>query len=701
MSTSREAGDDGTSPVGCRLPGRRSAATRILTVAAVYGDGFQADDLADLLGEPVGKILTDVGTLLDDEVLVVADGNLAFRDRRLLERCYAGTPEPIRRCLHRRIGVLLLDRGGAPGEAAEHLLAGSRPSSRSVLADLDRAVCELTVCAPDLAGSVALRTFELTDPDDPDWPTRAATAAEALGAAGHHAKADHLARTVIEGGRASGAANARLRLLIASIQLTRGDAVGALAELDAIPAAPALPAPLAARADVARLYGLMSAERVQPASELATEILAGSRACESEMALSAALAALARSAWGEGRPNHAVALARAATHRIERVERGELPGADPHLMLGVMLACLSRYDEAGPLLTAVVSMHATLGGPGPAVSLAHRSRLALRLGDVAEAAHRADGARRLVAGEPGSPDAPLVFATLAELALLRAQVEEAARLVAAFPLRPISRWPDVGWTCPTWVAARVAEARDGANHALELLADVYDDLSRAPSMLVEQPAAGAWLVRVALEGGAAREAAAVAAVAEQLAAQSDDAPGVDAAADHARGVLDRDIEALTRASHRYPDAWARASAHEDAADVLFEDGDVSRAGEQLRASLRQYDLSGAERDAGRLRARMRRHGIRTGGSPRRNDRAVTGWSSLTDAERRVARVIADGHTNRDAGELLFLSPHTVDYHLRSIYRKLDIRSRVELPRIVLEYEHPAAAAPDVGGVRRS
>jgi DNA-binding CsgD family transcriptional regulator len=59
-----------------------------------------------------------------------------------------------------------------------------------------------------------------------------------------------------------------------------------------------------------------------------------------------------------------------------------------------------------------------------------------------------------------------------------------------------------------------------------------------------------------------------------------------------------------------------------------------------------------------------------------------GWGRLTDAERAVAELVASGYTNREAGAKLFLSPHTVDYHLRHIFRKLDIDSRIQLARIV-------------------
>ena len=59
-----------------------------------------------------------------------------------------------------------------------------------------------------------------------------------------------------------------------------------------------------------------------------------------------------------------------------------------------------------------------------------------------------------------------------------------------------------------------------------------------------------------------------------------------------------------------------------------------------------------------------------------------GWPSLTPTERSVAAVVAEGTTNREAAARLFLSPHTVDYHLRQIFRKLGIGSRVELARLM-------------------
>ena len=55
---------------------------------------------------------------------------------------------------------------------------------------------------------------------------------------------------------------------------------------------------------------------------------------------------------------------------------------------------------------------------------------------------------------------------------------------------------------------------------------------------------------------------------------------------------------------------------------------------------------------------------------------------LTDAELRVALVVGDGATNREAADRLFLSIKTVDSHLQSIYRRLAIRSRSQLAGLV-------------------
>jgi DNA-binding CsgD family transcriptional regulator len=61
------------------------------------------------------------------------------------------------------------------------------------------------------------------------------------------------------------------------------------------------------------------------------------------------------------------------------------------------------------------------------------------------------------------------------------------------------------------------------------------------------------------------------------------------------------------------------------------------------------------------------------------------WRTLTDAELRIAELVAGGLTNRNIAEYLNLSPHTIDAHLKHIYTKLDIHSRVELTVLALQH----------------
>ena len=70
----------------------------------------------------------------------------------------------------------------------------------------------------------------------------------------------------------------------------------------------------------------------------------------------------------------------------------------------------------------------------------------------------------------------------------------------------------------------------------------------------------------------------------------------------------------------------------------------------------------------------------------RTDRATRprlGLAGLTDTERAIADLVAEGLTNRQIAERVFVSRHTVDFHLRSIFRKVDVTSRIDLTRRIV------------------
>jgi DNA-binding CsgD family transcriptional regulator len=104
----------------------------------------------------------------------------------------------------------------------------------------------------------------------------------------------------------------------------------------------------------------------------------------------------------------------------------------------------------------------------------------------------------------------------------------------------------------------------------------------------------------------------------------------------------------------------------------------SQARVQLRHAVELATICGAIE----LAARAERELLATGARPRRV--ALTGVDSLTPSERRVAEMAADGPTNREIAQALFITQRTVEVHLTSIYRKLAISSRSQLAAALTE-----------------
>jgi len=75
----------------------------------------------------------------------------------------------------------------------------------------------------------------------------------------------------------------------------------------------------------------------------------------------------------------------------------------------------------------------------------------------------------------------------------------------------------------------------------------------------------------------------------------------------------------------------------------------------------------------------------------RDREAIRSWASLTDIEQATARLVAEGLTNQRIADQLFISTHTVAFHLRQVFRRLGIKSRVDLARIALEHARPETA----------
>jgi RNA polymerase sigma factor (sigma-70 family) len=96
------------------------------------------------------------------------------------------------------------------------------------------------------------------------------------------------------------------------------------------------------------------------------------------------------------------------------------------------------------------------------------------------------------------------------------------------------------------------------------------------------------------------------------------------------------------------------------------------AREQLRPALEAFAGMGAEAFAHRAERELQATGERA------RKRTVDTLDQLTPQEAQVSRLAAQGHTNREIAAQLFISPSTVEYHLRKAFRKLGVRSRTQL-----------------------
>jgi DNA-binding CsgD family transcriptional regulator len=96
------------------------------------------------------------------------------------------------------------------------------------------------------------------------------------------------------------------------------------------------------------------------------------------------------------------------------------------------------------------------------------------------------------------------------------------------------------------------------------------------------------------------------------------------------------------------------------------------AREQLRTAYDLFSDFGMEAFAERARVELEATGEHARG------RTIDSLAHLTPQETQISRLVAQGNTNREIAAQLFISPSTVEYHLRKVFRKLGVKSRTQL-----------------------
>ncbi|TDC92018.1 LuxR family transcriptional regulator [Actinomadura sp. 7K507] len=667
------------------------AARRLLEVAAMLGPAFHPLVAADLLGVTPADLLPSLEAMLATGLLTTHEDALAFRHDVVRESVITDIPDPVRQALHVQIGRTLLEHGGRVKAAAAHLMAGAVPGVPEVLPSLDRASAEMLDTHPAVAAELIRRALDLTELADPQWFARTMTAMRTLVAAGDLVEAAELAEAALDH-CASGPSTAELLTALSLVLVPMGEAARASDTARAVLDMPDLPDEVRDRADLALLQADTGLPESAGVLDRAKAFVKAGDA-PGQGLLAGALVVLALNGWDKGELDDALGLARMGVRQASNdgVRDCRL---HPGLVLAALLVDVRLMDEARRTMVLGTGGAVGIGrdgwAAGPAIV---RSRIDLAEGHPEEAIREARaaleaadavGARLLSASARSALSVAALRSGDLETAIEHARGEEDAGGPAP---------PPFDLTRSELIRAQVTEACDGPQAAMTGLRRLLDDLAEHSRALICDPTAAAWLVRTAVAAGETGPAEKVVAAADRLAGMNPGLPSLAAAAEHARGLLHGEPGLLRNAAADHADRWACASAYEDLGILLGgPDGARGRTIQWFDEALSCYVAAGAERDAARIRGRLRRMGERRRHWNRR-DRPASGWASLTGAEQRISGLVAQGLTNQKIADQLFISVHTVAFHLRQVFRKLDVRSRVDLARQVLEH------SDDVPGAR--
>ncbi|MGH3787683.1 MAG: LuxR C-terminal-related transcriptional regulator [Pseudonocardiaceae bacterium] len=644
---------------------------RLLEIAAVLGPTFTPDDVAEMIAEPAATLLPSLHEALAARFLACTAEAMTFQHDVVWQGILQSIPAPLQGALHRQAADMLLRRHGSVAQAAMHLIHGARRGDSAAIQILNKAAEATLESSPHMAAKLSMRCLEIMEPLDLRRVPLGTIAVQALIRVGPLPSAIALARDILAKGPTDGC-TIPLRLWLATALMLHGCATEAVAVAQELMGASCLTTEVADHAQLIELLGLSAFDH-DAAGQRARTVLEQTGPQKNTHV--SALLVLAKARSNEGRVAAGLSLAREA---VIRAEDGwpTIWYDHPQLALAAMLIQLCEFAEVAEALDTVQKNMLLVGAHllnGQQSLL--RSRLELAGGRSDDAVANARGGLAM-ADKTGVPRyVPLGWRVLATAALRRGDLAEAAQHTDCLR-EALCAEGCAEMSAYLWMSAQLAAANGDYTQALHTTAAIYQDPSAHSALLVEEPAAAAWLVRTALRTGRSDHAAAVTAVIERHAVENPELSSLAAAAVHARGVYYSDSRLLEQAVLAHSDLWASGSAAEDLAAVLA-GSDREESINQLDHALTVYRSTGAARDAARLRRRLRNLGIR-----RRHwtytERPNTGWNSLTDTERCVAELVATGLTNRQVATRMFLSPHTVGFHLRQIFRKLGIRSRVEL-----------------------
>ncbi len=663
-----------------------------LEVAAIAGRAVDVDLLAQTLDLRVASAVTMTREAVDRGWMSADGETVRFRHDLFCEALVSALPVDRRDQLHLALGCSLAEMGYAPGRAAFHLDASGYLLDASHVPAVLRVVQVLPL-EDDVVSSLARRSHELS----PTNPDALIVRLRCLAVRRQHAEVLRLARPWIDRADFDDRTRFTIRMLAATScahAQSNDDAIALLqGDLD--------PEQLAndQRADyltmLARLqwYG----RDVEAVRVSAGQALTISRAASYVKGQVAALSVLSEAASMLGDPGEALRHAEAAME-LSRHLVGPLP-ATPELAYGTALVSAGRIREGLPVLVRTL-LAAERSGDSIALGLAHMAIQSGRLNTGDWDGFEADAESMIEVGKETGMRSGIVFPLSFEAlsACRRGAFDSVAAIVARLRV----------------------EATIGDSHPTAALGSLVGELAEIESegRFSDACTKASWLAGVLAPAGFSVQTQ-VAMEAARLAWICGD------------GDVQREMADLTeRASERASTPTRRAMASWCAALV---DGDAARlvvAAEEMSATERVWDAAVAVHVAG-LASRAAKgpdaaalladaaFRYESLGCPKHAAvaRAGLGFDALftvspddsrsvprgdavgrlSVAERRVLALVTAGKANADIAASLFVSKRTVESHVASLYKKLDVSTRVALTHVGASAQPLSSVNPCVHG----
>ncbi|MEY9928567.1 DNA-binding CsgD family transcriptional regulator [Catenulispora sp. GP43] len=653
------------------LPARET-----VTVAASLGRRFSFTDIAQMLDCSTSELLAPVSELLDADLFVERGAKLAFWHDITREAVRDSLPASARAALDRQAAALLLERGALPIEVAHQLAATAEPGDELAITTLLRAAKAVAASDAHAAADFGRRALGLVPPNHAQRGEIVGVTAVALHASGNWTEAVAFADAALRKAL-SAEQEAQVRLSIANMFAVSADV--RVATVRRALSLPGLSAPLRTAHHASLTYNLLVSGRYDEAREAISktrEAVAATGDARASFVLSLTEAGIAYAderfpesyELFEQTARIGVAAGEDTAVRMIEMYLGEILSYRDHEEQAFTIAseglAAARRDRQG----FIYEMYETW-----------QARLCLRFGRISEAAAILEGRFELEDGTRAV--AALDGAGLCAMARAAMHMGDTRQLRRAAEIAKVilEAGPPVNRQHAAWMLALTALGDGDVAAARDWLASPADlpALPRFPLDVTDEMV----LVRIAT---ATADDALTQVALGNVRRRTELNPGsrvIAVTRAYVEGLVVKDDSKLRAALKGFDDCrrpLEAAMAAEDLGTCQLE-SDQQAGVATLGDALARYTEIGAVWDARRVRGQLRDLGIR-----RRlvvKEPATTGWAAMTGAEESVAKLVAEGLTNREVAERLYLSPHTVNSHLRHVFAKLGIKSRVELARL--------------------